>query len=191
MLGVVTVVVAVPTYLRFPAAQVVIEIVAATLAGLAAAFFLRRATPSLRWGVPLVIAAGVGTGSYLANSAVPPTSDQLEAATRLIHDSPLRSDRRVHADAFVNHGQFCIPSCEKRAMQSDFDGSVEEVLSDLARRLDGAGYRTTTQRDGASFLDFDADLARTMVIKADRGSLDLLISVAPADGGAVVASLAR
>lgn len=138
-----------------------------------------------------MIAAAVGIGSYLVISALPPTSGQLEAATRLVHDSPLRSERRVHLDGFVNEGQFCVPSCEVRGSQSDFDGSVDEVVSELRKRLEEAGYRTTTQRSGASFLDFDADPAGTMVIKASRGSLNLVISVSPAEGGSVVASLAR
>lgn len=73
----------------------------------------------------------VGASSCLAFSALPPSSDQLLAATRLVHDSPLRSPRQIHFHGFVNGGQFCIPSCEVRAEQSDFSASVEATVGDI------------------------------------------------------------
>lgn len=189
--GVVAFIVAVATYLKFRTASVPIGIAAAAVAGSVAWLLLRRTGPTLEWAVPAVLAAVVGVGSYLTISAIPPSSDQLQAATRLVHDSPMRSARQVHFKGSVNQGQFCIPSCEVRAEQSDFDGSVDQAVSDIVGRLKRAGYRTTTQSSGASFVDFDADPSRTVVIKASRGSIDLLISAAPSDRGSVVASYAR
>lgn len=189
--GVVAFIVAVAIYIKARTAAIPIEIAAAAVAGALAWVLFRRSGPVLQWGGPVLLAAVVGVGSYLAISAVPPSFDQLQAATRLVHDSPMRSARQVHSKGSFNQGQFCIPSCAVRAEQSDFDGSVDLAVSDIVGRLKRADYRTTTQSSGASFVDFDADPTRTVVITASRGSIDLLISVAPNDPGSVVASFAR
>lgn len=78
-----------------------------------------------------------------------------------------------------------------RAEQSDFIAGVEATVADIVGRLQQAGYRTTTGGTGSSLVDFEADPARTVVIRADRKSMDLLISVAPYESGSVVASFAR
>lgn len=191
VVGVVAFIIALAIYLKARTAAIPIEIAAAAVAGSLAWVLFRRSGPVLQWAGPVLLAAVVGVGSYLAISAVPPSFDQLNAATLLVHDSPMRSARQVHSKGSFNQGQFCIPSCAVRAEQSDFDGSVDLVVSDIVGRLKRAGYRTTMQSGGASFVDFDADPARTVVITARRGSIDLLISAAPSDRGSVVASYAR
>ena len=189
VIGVVVFLIAVATYLKFRSAAVPIVIAAAVVAGSAAALLLRRASSTFRWAVPAAIAVMVGFSAHLAISALPPSSDQLQAATRLVHDSPLRAKRRIHDGGFVNDDQFCIPSCEVRAEQSDFDAPVDTAVREIVERLEGASYHVITQPGAGSFVDFEADPARTVEIRATRGSVDLLISVAPDNGGSVVASL--
>ena len=145
MIGVVVFLIAVATYLKLRSAAVPIVIAAAVVAGSAAGLLLRRASPTFRWALPAAIAVIVGLSAWLAMSALPPSSDQLQAATRLVHGSPLRADRQTHDGGFVNDGQFCIPSCEVRAEQSDFDAPVDEAVKEIVERLEGAGYRVTTQ----------------------------------------------
>ncbi len=189
-IGVVVFLTAMATYLKFRSAAPLIAIAAAMLAGCAAALLLRRSGSTFRWAVPAAIAVVVGLSTSLAISALPPTSDQLQIATRLVHDSRLRAARQIHDGGFVNDGQFCIPSCEVRAEQSDFDASADAAVRDIVERLESAGFRVTTRPGAGSFVDFEADPARTVVIRATRRNVDLLISVAPAEGVSVVASVA-
>ncbi|HVF14177.1 MAG TPA: hypothetical protein VM942_06225, partial [Acidimicrobiales bacterium] len=126
LIGVVVFVVAVAVYLKLRSAAVLVAIGAAVLAGSAVGLLLRRASPTVRWAVPAAFSVVVGLSSWLAMSALPPSSDQLQVATRLVHDSPLRADRQIHDGGFANDGQFCIPSCEVRAEQSDFDAPVDD-----------------------------------------------------------------
>lgn len=181
----------VAAYLKVRSLALPLALVAAAVAAGVGTLLLRRADSSLRWAASGLIALVVAAGSYLAMSALPPSSDQLLAATRLVHDSPLRSPRQINFDGFVNDGQFCIPSCEVRAEQSDFNASVEATVADIVGRLKRAGYGTKTGSTGSSFVDFEADPTRTVVIRAERRSIDLLISVAPYEAGSVVASFAR
>jgi hypothetical protein len=191
LVAIVAFVAAVTTYLKVRSLALPLAVLAAAVAAGAGALLLRRASSSLRWSACALIALAVGAGSYLTISALPPSSDQLLAATRLVHDSPLRSPRQIHFDGFVNDGQFCIPSCEVRAEQSDFSAGVAATVADIVGRLQRAGYGTTTGSTGSSFVDFEADPTRTVVIRAERKSMDLLISVAPYETGSVVASFAR
>lgn len=170
----------------------VIEVVAVVLTGVVTAALLGRSGRSVRWAVVLVAASLTAVVSYSLIRSYPPSSDELLAATRLVHDGPLKSPRGLHSTGTAKDtGLFCIIPCEQRAEQSDSVADVDETVADIVGRLRKSGYTTRTERAAGPFITFDADPSRTVVVHADRKGLSLEVSVAPADPGSVVASYAE
>lgn len=167
-------------------------IVAAVMAGTAAAGILRGDGRVVRWAGVVMAAGATALVSFSLMRSYPPSSDELVAATRLVHDGPLRASRGVNFAGYSrDKGFFCIIPCEERAEQSDSVAGVQQTAADIVERLEDKGYETRTERAEGLFVSFEPTPGQTTVIHAERRSITLRISVAPTESGSVVASHAE
>lgn len=174
----------------FRGASTGMGLLGALVAGLIALVLFRGAATGARWAIAGLVTAAVGGVSLSLISLFPPTTDQLASATALIHGSDLRADRQLRSAGYSQSTEsFCPTACERRFEQSDFNAGVDQAVTDIERRLRGAGYATTRAPGAGWFLNYEPAPGTTVVIDGKGKGLKIMVSVAATGQGSVVASV--